>query len=73
MLLIALPIRAIAEVEQNLVVGRVVDLLAAHFKVRPVSAAFTGTGYSLYLKSLDLAPSARLGRRKPATPKLDPG
>jgi hypothetical protein len=30
--------RAIAEAEQNIIVGRAVDLLAAHFKVRPVCA-----------------------------------
>jgi len=41
--------RAIAEVEQDLIAGRAVDLLAAHFKVRPVCEAFTGTGAACVL------------------------
>ena len=36
-------VHAIAEVEQNLIVGRAVDLLATHFKVRPVRTAFAST------------------------------
>jgi hypothetical protein len=55
----------IAEAEQNLIVGRAVDLLATHFKVRPVCAAFAGTRYGMCLKSLGLAPPARLRRRNP--------
>jgi len=35
MTLFTLLMHAIAEVEQNLIVGRAVDLLATHFKVHP--------------------------------------
>ena len=64
---------AIAKVGQNLIVGRAVDLLAAHFKVHPVCVACTAIGYRLCLKFLGLAPSAHLGRRNPATPEFDAG
>lgn len=39
--------RIFAEAEQNIIVGRVVDLLATHFKVRPVRAASAGAEYCL--------------------------
>ncbi|KAF9653168.1 hypothetical protein BDM02DRAFT_3183124 [Thelephora ganbajun] len=56
---------------KDLIVGRAVDLLGAHFKVRPVCSAFASTKYHLCLKSLDLAPPAHLRRWKLAAPKLD--
>lgn len=66
-------VHAIAEVEQNLIVGRAVDLLATHFKVRSVRAAFASTRYRSCLKSQGLAPPARFRGRKPAAPKLFAG
>ena len=66
-------VHAVAEVEQNIIVGRAVDLLATHFKVRPVCAAFPSTGHCLCLKSLGLAPPTRHRRRGLATPKLSAG
>ena len=38
MLLLIPLVRAATEVEQSLIVGKAVDFLATHFKVRPVSA-----------------------------------
>jgi hypothetical protein len=64
---------AIAEVEQNLIAGRAVDLLATHFKAHLVCVAFTATGYRLCLKPLGLAPSAHLRGRSSATPELNAG
>jgi len=73
MILFTLLMHAIAEVEQNLIVGRAVDLLATHFKVHPVCVAPAATGYRLCLKSLGLAPSTHLRGRNPATPELNAG
>lgn len=73
MILFMLPVYPIAEVEQNLIVGRAVDLLATHFKVRPVCVAFAGTGYRLCLKFIGLASSALFRRWKLAGLKLDAG
>ena len=63
----------IAEVDQNLIVGRAVDLLATHFKVHPVCVASAAAGYRPCLKPFDLAPSAHLRRRSPVTPELNAG
>lgn len=63
----------IAEAEQNLIVGKAVDLLATHFKVRPVCEAFGTTMYYKCLKSLGLAPPARLGRQKSVASEFNIG
>lgn len=73
MLLFVLLVHAVAEVVQNLIIGRTVDLLATHFKLRPVCVAFAGTGYRPCLKFPGLAPPARLRRRGFATPKPSAG
>lgn len=73
MLLLMLLIGTIAEAGQNLIVGKAVDLLATHFKVRPVCVAFAATMYPRWLKSLGLAPPAHFRRQKSVTSEFNIG
>lgn len=73
MISLLLLMNVIAEAEQNLIVGKAVDLLATYFKVRPVCVASGTTMYHKCLKSLGLAPPARLRRQKSVASEFNIG